>query len=143
MNRSALNYYTTMLGLILLAAGLYLVKATVEPQGIMRALPYVLVGLGCGVFGHGMGEIISRRALKSDPEIQKRLEIEKQDERNIAIANRAKAKAYDMMIFVYGALMVTFALMDADMVTVLLLVAAYLFVLGYGIYYRLKYDKEM
>lgn len=90
-----------------------------------------------------MGNIISERAVRSNPEIQKKLEIEKNDERNIAIANRAKGKAYDMMTFVYGALMVSFALMGIDMIAVLLLVFAYLLVHGFALYYRFKFDKEM
>lgn len=47
------------------------------------------------------------------------------------------------MTFVFGALMFTFALMDADLVVIVLLVAAYLFVQGSAIYYRQKYEKEM
>ena len=90
-----------------------------------------------------MGNIISERAVRSNPEIQKKLEIEKNDERNIAIANRAKGKAYDMVTFVYGALMVSFALMGIDMIAVLLLVFAYLLVHGFALYYRFKFDKEM
>ncbi len=39
--------------------------------------------------------------------------------------------------------MVSFALMGVDIVPILLLVFAYLFVHGCAIYYRLKYDKEM
>ncbi|MBP8639959.1 MAG: hypothetical protein KBI01_03530 [Oscillospiraceae bacterium] len=137
------NYFSVILGLILLASGLYFVKTLGQPQGIMRALPYVCIGLGCGIFGHGMGSLISKRSLKNSPDIEKQIEIEKKDERNIAIGNRAKAKAYDLMIFIFGALMVSFALMNVDMIVVLLLVFSYLFVAAYGVYYRIKYDKEM
>lgn len=66
-------------------------------------LPYVFVGIGSGVFGSGMGSIVTSRTLKKHPETQRVLEIEKKDERNIAISNRAKAKAYDAMTFVFGA----------------------------------------
>ena len=55
----------------------------------------------------------------------------------------AKAKAYDGMLFVLAALMVSFALMGADMAVVLLLVFAYLFIVGEFIYYLNKYQKEM
>ena len=48
-----------------------------------------------------------------------------------------------MMVFVFGALMVSFALMGIDMTAILLMVAVYLFVVGYGIFYRIKYEKEM
>lgn len=143
MKKNTWNYFLTIAGLLLLGAGLYLARTIIEPQGVMRALPYVFIGVGCGIFGQGMGEIISRRAIKNNPDIQKRMDIEKNDERNMAIANRAKAKAYDMMIFVFGALMIAYALMGIDLVQVLLLVFAYLFVIGYGIYYRFKLDKEM
>ena len=72
-----------------------------------------------------------------------RIEIEQKDERNIALSNQAKAKAYDMMIFVFGAVMVSYALMGLDLVAILMLVTAYLFVVGYGIFCRCKLDKEM
>ncbi|GLB28237.1 hypothetical protein LAD12857_01600 [Lacrimispora amygdalina] len=143
MIKAKTDYMVTSLGIILLAAGLYLVKTLPDPQGLLLALPYIFIGFGCGIFGHGMGNIISRKLTKNAPDIQKKLEIEKNDERNIAISNRAKAKAFDMMTFVFGALMVSFALMRIDMTAVLLLVFVYLFVHGYGIYFRMKYDKEM
>ena len=143
MKAKITEYSVTIIGLLLLAAGLCLLKMNGTPQGIMFALPYVCIGIGCGLFGQGMGNIISELAVRSNPEIQKKLEIEKNDERNIAIANRAKGKAYDMMTFVYGALMVSFALMGIDMIAVLLLVFAYLLVHGFALYYRFKFDKEM
>ena len=65
------------------------------------------------------------------------MEIEQKDERHIAIQNQAKAKAYDMMIFVFGALMICLALMNVDMLVILILVTSYLFVVGYSIYYRI------
>lgn len=143
MKSSKSCYIAIIMGGALLAIGLYLVKSLINPQGIMLALPYICIGLGCGVFGHGMGNYISYKAIKGNPEVQKQINIDKNDERNVEIANRSKAKAYDMMIFVYGALLLAFALMGIDMIALLLLVFTYLFVQGYGIYYRLKYDKEM
>ena len=143
MKKTISSLFLTIMGLALLAAGLYFIKTIEDPEGMLRALPYICVGLGCGVFGHGMGEIISQRAIKNSPATAKQIEIDKKDERNVAITNRAKAKAYDMMVFVLGALMLAFALMGIDMVAVLLFVFVYLFVQGYAIYYRCKYDKEM
>lgn len=143
MKKVKTDYFISMIGIILLGLGLYLVKILVDPQGIMKALPYVCIGLGCGIFGHGMGNIISRRAIQNDYNLQKQIEINKNDERNITIGDKAKAKAYDLMTFVFGALMITFALLGVDMIAVVLLVSAYLFVEGYAIYYRFKYEKEM
>lgn len=139
MKSKVTNYITIILGLLLLAAGLYLIKT----NGIAVGFPYVFVGLGCGLFGHGMGNVISERAIGSDPELKRKLDIEKNDERNIAIADKAKGKAFDMMTFVFGALMVSFALMEIDMIALLLMVSAYLFVHGFAIYYRIQFDKQM
>lgn len=136
-------YFLTFVGVGLLAVGLYFIKTIEDPQGMLRALPYICVGLGCGIFGHGIGEIIVRSAMKKNPAAAKQLEIDKKDERNLAIANRAKAKAYDMMVFVFGALITAVALMAIDLTVVLLLVFAYMFILGYNSYYRFKYYKEM
>jgi hypothetical protein len=122
--------------------GLVLLKAIAEPQGVLQVLPYLCIGIGCGVFGHGAGEIAANRAYAKNPQLRKQMEIEKQDERNIAIANQAKAKAYDSMLYVLGAVMIAFALMNVQTTTILLLVGAYLLVVGVFIFYLNKYQKE-
>lgn len=132
------NAVAAVVGVVLWAAGFWMVRADLS-----STLGYVCIGLGCGMFGYGTGELISQRALKGDPALQKQLEIDKNDERNLAIASRAKGRAFDMMSFVFGALMVSFALMGTDLAAVLLLVAAYLFVHGYALYWRFRYDREM
>ena len=143
MKKNVISFLLAILGLALFITGLILVKILNEPQGIMTVLPYVCIGLGCGIFGDRMGDIINRKTVMNHPEIAKQIEIEKHDERNIMIGNKAKAKAYDIMIFVYGALLVAFTLMKVDLSVIFLLVMAYLLVCGYGVYYRLKYNKEM
>ena len=143
MRKNVINTLTLVVGLALLGAGLYLVKTVFAPTGVMLALPYVFIGLGCGMFGQGVSGFVNRAVLKKNPEIAKQQEIEQKDERNQEIANRAKAKAYDAMVFVFGALMVAFALMGMDLLPVLLLVGAYLYVVGVGLYYRFKLEKEL
>lgn len=143
MKSKIANSVAMILGLCLLAIGLFLLKTIADPQGVMLALPYVCIGVGCGLFGQGMGNLLSERALRSDPELKKKLDIEKKDERNIAIASKAKSKAFDAMTFVFSALMLCFALMGVDMIPLLLLVFAYLFVHGLALYYRFQFEKEM
>lgn len=137
------DWVITLIGVIMLGIGLFMTKTIENAQVILLTLPYVLVGIGCGIFGYGMSNIVSKKAISKDEHLQRQLEIEKSDERNIAIANKSKAKAYDLMTFMFGVLMLSFALMNIDMVAILLLVAAYLSVHIYGIYYRMKYEKEM
>ena len=102
-----------------------------------------MVGVGAGLFGYGMGKGCVALWGEKHPDLMKQSEIEEKDERNVAILNRAKAKALDRMFYVFGALMVSLALMGADIGIVLLLVAAYLFVAGCMVYYMCKYQKEM
>lgn len=137
-------YFTiTGIGFVLIVAGLCFLKSGEEMQGLMRVLPYVCGGSGCGVFGFGMGKIISHSALKNSQDIQKQMEIEQKDERNITISNRAKGKAYDAMIYIFGSLIVSFGFMNIEEFVILLLVSAYLMTVGISIYYRCKYEKEM
>lgn len=143
MKKHGLQFVLGIFGLVLLALGLYLAKTTDAAAGIMRTLPYIMVGVGCGLFGQGMGGAIERSVYKKHPDQQKMKETEVKDERNQEISNRAKAKVYDAMVFIFGALMLSLTLMNVDVAAVLLLVFAYLFVVGIGIYYRIKLQKEL
>ena len=89
------------------------------------------------------GDLLSQKAVESDPELARRIEVEAADERNVALSNAAKAKAFDQMLYIFGALMLAFVLMQIELAAILLLVAAYLFIVGCSIYYRSKYEKEM
>ena len=142
MSRATTQYILAIAGILCFITGLVSLKAIAEPQGVLQVLPYLCIGIGCGVFGHGAGEIAANRAYAKNPQLRKQMEIEKQDERNIAIANQAKAKAYDSMLYVLGAVMIAFALMNVQTTTILLLVGAYLLVVGVFIFYLNKYQKE-
>ena len=130
-------------GLLSLAAGLYLIKTIAAPTGILLTLPYILVGIGCGVFGHGVGNLCNRKVLENHPAIAKQQEIEQKDERNVALGNAAKAKAYNAMTYVFGALMIAYALMGVSFAVLLPFVVAYLAVQFYAIYYRLRMEKQL
>lgn len=137
------NYLIVIVGIPLIVCGIFLIHTIENPNNLMISLPYVCIGVGCGIFGHGMGNVVEKKTFKNDPELKKQLEILRNDERNVIIANRAKAKGYDLMIFAFGVLLIVFALMKVDLVPLLILIFTYLFVQGYALYYRMKYDKEM
>ena len=44
------------LGILLAAAGFLLLQRPSEAQGILAVLPFVCIGVGCGLFGHGAGD---------------------------------------------------------------------------------------
>lgn len=132
-----------VLGFVMLVAGIVLAISLPDTQGIMRTLRYILIGVGSGIFGGSSGHAISSHRLQKDPNLAKQKEVSIKDERNIAISNKAKAKAYDLMMMVYSALILVFALMQVDMYVVLTLVAAYLLVIFSMVFYFNKYNKEM
>lgn len=143
MKRTYKPLLLALSGLALLILGIVLIRAISQPEGMLRSLPYLCVGIGCGLLGHGAGDLLVRRADRADPEGAAQRAIAQNDERNRMIAQCAKAKAYDAMLPVFGALMLAFALMGVDMLAVLLLATAYLLVCGYSIYCRIKLDKTM
>ena len=73
MKKRKRDYMITVLGFILLILGLYFAKNLNTQNELLIALPYVFVGLGCGIFGHGMGNIISGKALKNNINLQKQI----------------------------------------------------------------------
>ena len=119
----------SILGFLLSGIGFYFIRSLTDPEGIMKTFPYILVGIGCGMFGHGIGDLIN-------------IEIDQKDERNIMISNMAKAKGYDVMTYVFAALLLAYGLMGASMEIIIPFVIAYLFVQFYAVYIRMRKDKE-
>lgn len=143
MSKNVFDYLITGVGILILGTGLLLTKTLSNSQGIMVYMPYVFIGIGCIGFGYGMGNMVSKRVLKNNPEIENQIEIDKHDERNVAISNHAKAKSFDFMVYVFGALILSFAIMGIDWILLLLLVFAYLLTIGNYIYYMYKYNREI
>lgn len=143
MNKKKSGVIFTVSGVLLVVIGCVLLKTIPDPSGVMTVLPYVCLGLGCGGFGHGIGNVVNEQTMKKYPELKKKAEIEAKDERNMAVSNRAKGKAFDLMLYLFGALMITFVLMGADLSVVLMLVVSYLIVTFVFIYYLNKFQKEM
>ena len=135
---------TLLLGLALLAAGLTFYKLAPDPQSApLRALPYLGLGLGCGLFGHGLSLLVMERVLRRDPDLARQAEREAKDERNVAIGNAAKAKGFQMMTYSFGALLLFSALMGADLLLTLVMIAVYLSIHFYALWWRFKLEKEM
>ena len=95
------------------------------------------------MFGTGAGELLAAQALKKHPELQKQNEIARKDERNVALGNAAKAKGYDLMTYAFGAMLLFSALMEADLILTLVMVAVYLFIQFYTLWQRFRLEKEM
>lgn len=137
------DYLSTAVGILIFITGIVLLKAVPDPAGMMKALPYLCIGVGCGMLGRGISLIVSQNIMEKHPEIAKQKKIEEQDERNVLLSTTAAAKAYKMATYVFDVLLLSYALMGVDLVPILMLVAGYLFVVGYGIYCRCKLEGKL
>lgn len=136
------NILVTIIGICLYGAGLYFMKSIEIPIGIMKTLPYILVGIGCGAFGYGIGEVLSKAAADKNPDLAKKMNIQMMDERNIMIEHMSKAKGYDMMTFVFAGLLLAYALMNVSFVIIIPFAIAYLFIHLYSVTFRIKSSKK-
>jgi ABC-type multidrug transport system fused ATPase/permease subunit len=136
-------FFLAAIGFIIFVVGLALIKLSQDADGILKTLPYICVGLGSGIFGGNIGTAFKNKAMLKNPQAARQVEIEQKDERNQAISNKSKARVYDLMIFVYAAVILAFALMQVNIYVTLILVAIYLFFIFANVYYFSKYNKEM
>ena len=133
-----------LLGLALLLGAWLLLKLIPDLDAEhWRVVLFLALGVGCGLFGSGAGALLAAQAMKKHPELQKQQEINQKDERNVALGNAAKAKAFDVMLTTFSPLLLILALLEIDLLPLLLLVAAYLFVVFDSIYWLNRYQKEM
>ena len=138
-----LYVFLSVIGLVVFGVGLVLIKLLLAEVGILNTFLYFCVCVGAGIFGGNLGTAIRNKTALKNPQAAKQIEIEQKDERNQAINNKAKARAYDLMIYVYAAILLAFTLMQVDIYVILTLVAVYLFFVFTNIYYITKYHKEM
>ncbi len=54
--KKAFDYIVAISGLLLLGVGLALLKLIANPQGVMLTLPYICIGVGCGMFRPWTGQ---------------------------------------------------------------------------------------
>jgi hypothetical protein len=129
-------------GAALFGVGIFLAKVITDPQGMMRTLPYLSIGIGCGIFGHDIGEWFNQRSLQNNPAAARQAAINANDERNIMHTNMAKAKGYDLATYGFAALLFAYALMGETIAVILPLIVTYFAVQFCVLYHRIKIDKE-
>ena len=126
----------------LLGAALFAAGGIARMAFSMDLPAYVLLAAGCALFGGGIGSLLRRLALQSDPKLAREVAIEEGDERNVSIANAAKAKAFDAMLMVYPPVLLVLALTEVELLPLLLVVGSYLFTVGVSIYWLFRYRRE-
>lgn len=147
MIKSKLYYFiTSIIGIVLLSTSL--LCRLVEINDIrtlqqLKAVSGILLGIGSGLIGMSISNLKMNRKLEKDPLLKRKNDIEYNDERNIMIRNRAKAKSADIIQwFIMGIAYLTI-LIGAPLWVTLIIVGVY--VLYYILYacFLVKYQNEI
>ncbi len=133
-----------LLGLASVVAAIVVWPYTMDvASNMVQAIPFVLLSIGSGVLGLGVRLALKRLARDSVPHKAKQREIDEKDERNVALRNDAKARAFDLMLIAIGALLIAFAFTGVSKIVILSLGGTYLFVLVSTIYFAIKVNRYM
>ena len=135
--------FFTFLGIGLVLVGFLFHNKIVSTDKMIATIPYIFIGFGCGIFGHFMDNLIKYFSTKNHEELERQIRIDKNDERNIIIAEKSKAKAYDLMIYLFASLLIIFSLMGVDKLAIIMIVAIYLSIQIYALYWRSKFESKM
>jgi uncharacterized short protein YbdD (DUF466 family) len=103
----------------------------------------VLIGIGLSLFGSSLYYLFIKHYQQKHPEIKKQNEIEFNDERNIIIQNRAKARAADIIQWFILGLAYIMILFDYPLWLFGITVGIFLLYYLISIYFAVKYQKEM
>ncbi len=130
---------------LLLIAGLCLVGAALvlQKHGVPDKIGGMLMGLGSGMFTASAATLLTLRQERKNPAAARQNEISLKDERNIAMRNRAKALAGDVLQWaVLAAAWVAIGL-GASLWIVLLAVGVFVAKSLLELYLLLQYQKTM
>lgn len=137
------DWFFTLLGIGLVVVGFLLHKNSLSTDKMIVTIPYILIGVGCGIFGHFMGNLIKYFSIKNHEELERQIQIDKNDERNILIAEKSKAKAYDLMVYLFVSILIIFSLMGVDKLAIIMIVAVYISIQTYALYWRSIFESKM
>lgn len=124
-------------------SGFLIHNSSTSTDKTMVTIPYIIIGVGCVVFGHFMGNIIKYYSIRSNKDLKCQIEIDMNDERNVVIAEQSKAKAYYLIIYLFAAMLIIFAIMGVDKFVIIRVVVIYLALQMYSSYWRFMYEKRM
>ena len=103
----------------------------------------ILLGTGAGVIGESIAKLYTINLEKKNPDIIKENEIELQDERNVLIRQRAKAKSADITQWLIMLIAYLEIFVNAPLWIILLTVGIFVLYNIIQIYYINKFNKEM
>lgn len=109
----------------------------------VKTVSGMLIGIGAGLVGMSLSNLIMKHLEQKNPEIKKQNEIEYNDERNTLIRNHAKAKAGAITQWLIMGIAYITIMIAAPIWVTLVVVAVFLTYNVICIYLMNKYQKEM
>lgn len=109
----------------------------------VKTIAGVLIGVGGGLFGMSVSNLVMLHMERKHPELEKQKRIEQKDERNTMIRNRAKAKAGDITQWLIVAIAALNILIDAPLWVTLVILAVYAAYNVISLALIAKYQKEL
>ena len=103
----------------------------------------ILLGTGAGIIGASIAKLYSINLEKKNPDMIKENEIELQDERNVLIRQRAKAKSADITQWLIMIIAYLEIFVNAPLWIILLTVGIFVLYNIIQIYYINKFNNEM
>jgi hypothetical protein len=125
------------LGIALALAGMFFKD---EAQ---KTLSGVCIGLGAGLFGMFVANLVTLLIESRHPETARAKNIETNDERNTAIRDKAGSKANKALALVLPVITIVFVFLQVDLAVTLIMCALILLQASLGIYYTGYYNKRM
>ncbi|MDO7788290.1 hypothetical protein [Desulforamulus aquiferis] len=103
----------------------------------------VLIGIGMSLFGSSLFNLFMKHFQQKHPEIKKQNEIYLNDERNVIIQNKSKARAADIIQWFIIGLAYVMILFDYPLWLFGITIGIFLLYYLISIYFAVKYQKEM
>ena len=103
----------------------------------------ILLGTGAGAIGASIAKLYSINLEKKNPDMIKENEIELQDERNVLIRQRAKAKSADITQWLIMIIAYLEIFVNAPLWITLVTIGIFVLYNSIQIYYVNKFNKEM
>lgn len=129
-------------GIALAGFGLYFLKSGNQVPVFIKVIQSLMTGAGCILFGYGSSKLLEINALKNSPELEKDLEIQNKDERNTMLRDKSKAKAFDLMLHTFNALILAFLVMKVELSVFFTFISAYIFIVLSWLFFFNRYSKE-
>ncbi|MDF2800843.1 MAG: hypothetical protein K0S61_746 [Anaerocolumna sp.] len=108
-----------------------------------KAISGILIGIGTGFVGMSIANFVNIHMENKNPEYKKQSRIDLDDERNILIRNRSKAKAGDITQWLIMIIAYITILISAPLWVTLVVVMVFLLYNILNLYFMSKYQKEM